>query len=126
MRRWLIVLGLIALAAGAVAAYALVRAEESQDEAAQKDRVAQLERALEGRIVQVDKRLARTSEELDNQERRLRRAGEESDVAQLDRRLRRLEDDVTDAIDAAADSGASLDRFDRRLTALERRVRRRR
>ena len=126
MRRWLVLLGLIALAAGAVAAYALIQADESQDEAAEKGRVVQLERTLAGRIAQVDKRLARTSEEIDNQERRLRRAGEEADVAQLDRRLRRLENDVTDAIDAAADSGQALDRFERRLDALDRRVRRRR
>ncbi len=126
VRRWLVLLGVIALAAGAVAAYALIQADESQDEAAEKGRVVQLERTLAGRIAQVDKRLARTSEEIDNQERRLRRTGEEADVAKLDRRLRRLENDVTDAIDAAADSGQALDRFERRLDALDRRVRRRR
>ncbi len=126
VRRWLVLLGLIALAAGAVAAYALIQADESQDEAAEKSRVVQLERTLAGRIAQVDKRLARTSEEIDNQERRLRRAGEEADVAQLDRRLRRVENDVTDAVDAAADTGQALDRFERRLDALDRRVRRRR
>ena len=124
LRRWLVVLGLLALLAAGVAAYALVEANESESEAADEDRVTVLERSLDRRIEEMDKRLASTGAEIDKQERRLRAAGEESDVAQLDRRLRRVEDDATDAVEAAADAGEGLRRVERTLGALRREVRR--
>ena len=124
VRRWLVLLGIIAVLAAGAAAYAVVKANESESEAADEDRVVLLERALDRRIAETDKRLARTSAEIDKQERRLRRTGEESDVAQLDRRLRRVEDDATDAVEAAASAGGRLGRIERRLAALRRDVRR--
>ena len=124
VRRWLVVLGLIAVLAAAAAAFALVEADESESEAADEDRVTVLERSLERRIAEMDTRLARTSAEIDKQERRLRGAGEESDIAQLDRRLRRVENDSTDAIEAAADAGEGLREVERALAALRREVRR--
>ena len=124
VRRWLVVLGLIAVLAAAAAAFALVEANESEREAADEDRVTVLERSLERRLAEMDTRLARTSAEIDKQERRLRRAGEESDVVQLDRRLRRVENDSTDAVEAAADAGEGLREVERALAALRREVRR--
>ena len=126
LRRWLLLLGLLAVVATGVAAYALLRAEDSQRDSADQGRVTALERRLQRRIVEVDKRLARTGEEADvnRLERRLRRTGEGSDVTKLDRRLRRVENDVSDAVDGAADSGRALLRLDRRLDALSRDVRR--
>ena len=124
LRRWLALLGLIAVLAAAAAAFALIKWNESENEAADEDRVVLIERALDRRIAAVDNRLARTSAEIDSQEKRLRRAGEESDVAKLDRRLRRVENDTSDAVEAAADAGEALAGIERRLGRLAREVRR--
>lgn len=124
IRRWLVIVGLISVLAAAAAAFAVIKANESESEAADEDRLMLLERSLDRRIAAMDKRLARTSAEIDNQERRLRRAGEESDVAKLDRRLRRVENDTTDAVEAAADAGKGLAGIERRLDELSREVRR--
>ena len=124
LRRWLVIVGLISVLAAAAAAFAVIKADESESEAADEDRVMLLERSLDRRIAAMDKRLARTSAEIDNQERRLGRAGEESDVANLDRRLRRVENDTADAVEAAADAGKGLAAIDRRLDELSRDVRR--
>ena len=123
MRRWLGLLGLISVLSAGVAVFALIKANESESEAADEDRVVLLERSIDRRGAEIDKRLARTNAEIDNQERRLRRAGEETDVAKLDRRLRRVEDDATDAVQAAADAGKEIVRVERRLAALSREVR---
>jgi hypothetical protein len=126
VRRWLVVLGAIAVVASAVAVFALVRADESESESADKDRVGLLERSLQQRIAEVDRRLGKTPTESETNkiERRLRRTSEETDVARLDRRLRRVEDDLTDAVGGAADAGKGLVRVQRRLDALAREVRR--
>ena len=124
MRRWLIVLGLISVLAAGVAVFAVIKANESNSEAADKDRLVLLERSLDRRLAEVDNRLNRTGSEIDSQEGRLRRAGEESDVAKLDRRLRRVENDSTDAVEAAADAGKGLAGIERRLAALTREVQR--
>ena len=124
LRRWLVLLGLISLLAAAGAAFAVVKANESENEAADEDRLALLERSLDRRIAAMDKRLATTNAQINEQQRRLRRAGEESDVARLDRRLRRVENDSADAVEAAADASDELGRIERRLAALRRDVRR--
>lgn len=124
LRRWLVVLGVISLLAAGAAAFAVIRAEESTSEAADEDRLVRLERSLDRRMAAIDERLARTSSEIDKQEARLRRTGEETDVAQLDRRLRRVENDTTDAVEAAADAGEGLRQLERRVDALSREVRR--
>jgi len=125
VRRWLILLGLIAVAAIGVAAFALIRGAESDEESADRDRVVVLERQLKQRLAQVDRRLRGTSEESDvnKLERRVRRSGEESDVVRLDRRLRRLEGDLVDAVDGAADANQGLGRLARRVDGLSRAVR---
>lgn len=125
VRRWLILLGLIAVVAVGVAAFALIRGAESDEESADRDRVVVLERQLKQRLAQLDRRLRGTSEESDvnKLERRVRRTGEESDVRRLDRRLRRLEGDLVDAVDQAADANQGLGRLARRVDGLSRDVR---
>ena len=132
VRRWLIALGLIAVVAVGVAAFALIRASKSDEESADRDRVVVLERQLKAGdaqkfdvLAQVDRRLRGTSEESDvNQlERRVRRSGEESDVVRIDRRLRRLERDLVDAVDGAAGANQGLGRVARRVDGLSREVR---
>lgn len=124
LRRWLIVLGVVSLLAAAAAAFAVVKADESESEAADEDRLEAVERSFDRRLAQLDERLERTGNEIDKQETRLRRTGEESDVAQLDRRLRRVENDLTDAVDAAAESGEGLREVERSVAELRREVRR--
>ena len=117
MRRWLVILGVIATVAVAVAIYAAIQASESEEEKADRARVVVLERQLRD----VEGRLGKASEESDV--RRLQRSGaEESDVAKLDRRLRRVEDDMTDVADSSADTGRAVNRLDQRLDVLSRRI----
>ena len=125
VRRWLVVLGLVAIVATAVAIYALLRADDSESRSADKQRVAVLERTLNRRTDALDKRLNKTSSssETNRIERRLRNTGEESDVAKLDRRLRRVENDLTDAVGGAANAGKGLVGVQRRLDRIERRIR---
>ncbi|MDQ3721157.1 MAG: hypothetical protein M3350_10335 [Actinomycetota bacterium] len=125
VRRWLVVLGLIAVVAVGVAAFALLRANDSEEQSADRDRVVVLERQLKQRLAQVDRRLRGTSEEsdVDKLERRVRRSGEESDVTKLDRRIRRVESDLVDAVEGAADANQGLGRVARRLDGLSRDVR---
>ena len=125
VRRWLVVLGLVAVVATAVAVYALLRADDSESRAADKQQVAVLERTLNQRTGAIDKRLNKTSSssETNRIERRLRNTGEESDVAKLDRRLRRVENDLNDAVGGAASAGKGLANVQRRLDRIERRIR---
>ena len=118
VRRWLIVLGVIAVAAIGVAVYSIVRSGESADE----DRAEALEQRLNA--VEREARGAEEESDVERLEGRVRRAGEESDIARLDRRLRRVERDVVDAVDASADTGRALQRLDQRVDRLERRRRR--
>jgi len=120
VRRWLVLLGALALIATGVAVYALVRGEESADQ----QRVDQLERRLAGA------------------ERQLGQAGEESEVtrlervkadaadlrrlsgqlSRLDQRVRRAEGDVVDAVDTAASGGRGISRLERQIGELSTRL----
>jgi len=120
VRRWLVLLGALALIATGVAVYALVRGEESADQ----QRVDQLERRLAGA------------------ERQLGQAGEESEVtrlervkadaadlrrlsgqlSRLDQRVRRAEGDVVDAVDTAASGGRGISRLERQIGELSTRI----
>ena len=129
VRRWLVLLGVIAVAASAVAAYALIKAGESADQ----ERVNSLESSLREANTQLKRANRQRELERLETERRLGSTSEESDVAKIDRRLRGVERNVVDAVDAAADNGRALsrvgdrvggvaDRIDRvadRLTAVE-------
>lgn len=125
VRRWLVVLGTVALLATAVAVYALLRADDSESRSADKQSVATLERTFNQRNRAIDKRLDKKSSsgETNRIERRLRGTGEESDVAKLDRRLRRVENDLTDAVSGAASAGKGLVTVQRRLDRIERQIR---
>ena len=118
VRRWLVLLGVLAVAASAVALYSILRSEQSAD----SDRVDLLEQRLDD----ADRQLRGASEESDVRrlERRVRRAGEETDVQRLDRRLRRVERDVVDALDTSADAGRALRRVQSQIDSLKRRRRR--
>ncbi len=118
LRRWLAVLGTLAVVVAAVAVYALVTTDDSAD----GDDVASLEK----RLANAEKQLGAASEESDirDVERRLRRTGEEADVRVLDRRITRLENDVVEALDAGVDRGRAVNRLTERVEALSREVRR--
>ena len=98
-----------AIAASAIALIALLRDDEPEADPAARSRTAVLERQLNRRI--------------DELEERVRRTGEESDVAKLDRRLRRTEADVVDAVDGASDATEGLTRLDDQIDGLRRRMR---
>lgn len=123
LRRWLALLGALAVLATVVAIYALLQNEDSAD----KGRVNQLERRLD----EAQQRLQRTGEESDVeklQESNARQA-EENDVrrvsqqlTRLDRRLRRVERDVVDAVDTAAGTGRAVEQAKDRTDSLNGRV----
>ena len=108
LRRWVVTLGLLTLAALAVAIIALLRSNESDRQSADRRDVRVLVRALDDRLDQV--------------EERSRRASEESDAARLDRRLRRVEDDLAASVDGAADANQGVVRLQRRLDRVARDV----
>jgi hypothetical protein len=120
VRRWLVMLGLITVIAFGLAAYAVIKAQESEEESADRDRVAALAATLQDRLARLDRQQRRASEETDV--RRLERQAQ-LDISKLDRRLRRIEDDVTDSVDAAGENGDAIGRLDERLDRLERRGR---
>ena len=110
VRRWLVVIGILSLLGTAVAVFALVKAYEAEQQAADRERVAQLERTLR----------ARAGEEADvaRLEREVRRRAEESDVARLDRRVRQLQGQLSSIQDAAADTEGSVDDLSGRVADL--------
>lgn len=120
VRRWLIVLGLLAVMAAGVAAFALVKAYEAEDQAADQERVAALERSLERRLDELQAALRRAGdkEDIARLQREVRRKGDASDLTRLDRRLNNLDDDVTTALDDSADTARALSRLNRRVAQL--------
>ena len=121
LRRWLAVMTAIALVAVGVAVYAVIKANDSAD----RERVEVLENALSERLRAVDRELQTAEEESDVEklEGRVRGSAEERDVSRIDRRLRRKESDVVEALDASADTGRGLARLERREDRLARRRR---
>lgn len=123
VRRWLALLGALAVIATGIAIFALLRGGDSADEG----RVAQLER----RLTDAQRQLRRTGEETDvnKVERNQRTKAEETDIRRLgtqlgriDRRLRRVEGDVVDAVDTAASTGRGVSRLEDRLNGVSTRV----
>ena len=123
VRRWLVLLGTLAVIATAVAVYALVANGDSADE----QRVEQLER----RLADAERRLGRAGEESDvtKLEQLQRTKAEEADVRRLsgrldrvDTRVGRVERDVVDAVDSAAGTGRAVNRISERLDELTARV----
>ncbi len=118
MRRWLVLLGVLAVAASAVAAYALIQTDESADQ----ERVNSLGRNLREANAQLERANRERDLERRELERRLGSTSEESDVAKIDRRLRGVERDVVDALDATADSGRALSRLGDRIDSISDRL----
>ena len=108
LRRWVVALGLLSLAALAVAVIALLRAEEREREPARDPDARVLVRELDDRVERLDERV--------------RRSSEESDTSRLDRRLRRVEENLTEAVDGAADASTGVVRLQRRIDDLARDV----
>ena len=107
VRRWLVVIGITAVLGTAIGIFALVKAYESEQQAADRERVVQLERTLRANLAE----LARLGREL-------RRRAEEADVARVDRRLRSLEAQFSSIQDAAADTQSSVDNLSNRVSDL--------
>ena len=118
VRRWLVLLGVLAVAAAAVAAYALIEAGESAD----AERVNSLEASLRDARAEAKRTNRQLELERVELERRLSSTSEESDVAKIDRRLRGVERDVVDAVEASGDNRRALTRVNDRLDALSDRL----
>ena len=118
VRRWLVLLGVLALAAAAVAAYALIEAGESAD----ADRVNALEASLRDARADVKRTNRQLELERVELERRLATTSEEADVAKLERRLRRVERDVADVVESSADNDTATGRINDRLDTLSDRL----
>ena len=118
VRRWLVVLGVLAIAAAAVAAYAVIQAGESAD----ADRVNALEADLRDARAEVKRTNRQLELERVELERRLSSTSEEADVAKIDRRLRRVERDVVDVVKESGDNSEALERINARLDALADRI----
>jgi hypothetical protein len=100
LRRWLIVVGVWAVAATAIAVFALVKADEA-DDAGREQAAGDLGRVQR----QLDSRL-------DDVERRMEDAPTSADLSMLDDRLAEIED-------GAGQTGEDIDRLSGRLDDLE-------
>ena len=120
VRRWLVVIGVLAALGTAIGIFALVKAFESEQEAAERERVVQLERTLRSNLADLQDALSRTGEETDIARlgREVRRRAEEGDVARVDRRLRRLEGQLGSVQQAASDTQRSVDGLSNRVSNL--------
>jgi predicted nuclease with TOPRIM domain len=108
LRRWLIVAGVWAMAATAIAIIALVvanRADDDEDLARTSGRVAQVRRDLNQR--------------LDELEQRIGELATSEDVSNLDTRLKRLEDDAGQASDRVERLSGRVDDLQSQVEALE-------
>ncbi len=118
LRTGLMLLGVVALLALGVAAWALLESDDNAD----KDRVGSLERRVQGTSSELDQDEAQRQKKTRQLERRLRAASEESDIRKLKQRLRVVEGNAVDAVDAASDSTQALSRIERRLNQISARV----
>jgi TolA-binding protein len=107
LRRWLIVAGVWAVAATALAVFALIQANE-EDEAGRQEAAGQLERVQR----QLDERI-------DGLEGRIENLPTAEDVSNLDERLGQLEDDASRAVQNAERLGGRLDELEGRVDQLE-------
>ena len=114
MRRWVALLGVVALAAAALAVYALLRADEVDGDAADRDRVA----ALEDRLDTVQRQLANVSSTTELRQIQSRIAGQADHLRRLDRQLANTRDDVKDAEKPDEDTTKQLTDLDKRLDTL--------
>ena len=99
VRRWLSIIGVLAVVGTGLAAYAVVRASGS----AESDRVA----ALDRRLTSLERKASEESD-VARLQRELRGTSRKSEVNAVDRRVNRLQREVVDATKtaAAADKGS--------------------
>lgn len=112
LRRWVAVAGVWALAATAVALIALLDddgdAEQREDRGQVAADLGELQRSLDERLGEL--------------ERRVRDSASGEDLQRLDQRLQELEDDVSSASAAAADAGDAAEALGNRVDDLESRL----
>jgi septal ring factor EnvC (AmiA/AmiB activator) len=108
LRRWLLVAGVWAVAATAIAVIALIQAN--------KDDSAKIGEQTASQIGRVQKEL---NKRLDDVEARLSDLAPSSDVAKLDRRLKKVEDDLSKATTKLDKTGAQVDDLKTKVDDLE-------
>ena len=104
MRRWLLVAGVWAVAATAIAVIALIQANE--------DDSAKIGEQTASQVGKVQREL---TQRLDDIESQLNDLAPSSDISRLDKRLKKVEDDVSKAT-------TKLDKLSGRVDDLEKRV----
>jgi septal ring factor EnvC (AmiA/AmiB activator) len=107
-RRWLLVAGVWAVAATAIAVIALVQAN--------KDDTAKIGEQTASQVGRVQKEL---DKRLDEVESKLADLAPSSDVARLDKRLKKVEEDATKATDKLDKLGGRVDDLETRVDDLE-------
>jgi septal ring factor EnvC (AmiA/AmiB activator) len=108
LRRWLLVAGVWAVAATAIAVIALIQAN--------KDDSAKIGQETASQIGRVQKDL---NKRLDDVEARLSNLAPSSDVAKLDRRLQKVEDDLSKATTKLDKTSAQVDDLKTKVDDLE-------
>jgi septal ring factor EnvC (AmiA/AmiB activator) len=108
LRRWLLVAGVWAVAATAIAVIALVQAN--------KDDTAKIGEQTASQVGRVQKEL---DKRLDEVESKLADLAPSSDVARLDKRLKKVEEDATKATDKLDKLGGRVDDLETRVDDLE-------
>lgn len=116
LRRWLAVVGTLAVIATVVAAYALLRAHDANRNSASRARVA----ALNGRIDRTEARLARDESGIRQLEQRIRGKSNRADVRALDRRIAKLQSSVSSANTRSRSNDTATQALSRRIDTLSR------
>jgi septal ring factor EnvC (AmiA/AmiB activator) len=111
LRRWLIVAGIWAVAATAIGVIAFVEARDAKDDSTSRATQADIDRVRD-----------RLREDIDELGTRVDGLPTQSEVSQLESRIRKAQRDTTKATDDAADGKADANRALRRLDDLEPRV----
>ena len=118
LRRWLTIVGLVALTALGVAGYSLFRSAD-KDETERQSRVnRERAEALDRRLDQAETRLRRAGEESDVSSLQRRLADQEADTARLERALAKARSDASEATAGAADQEDAIRELDDRTQEL--------
>ncbi len=118
LRRWLTIVGLVALTALGVAAYSLVRAADDGEAERQSRTNRERAEALDRRLDQAETRLGRAGEETDVTSLQQRLADQETDTTRLERALARARSDASDATAGARDREDAIRELDDRTQEL--------
>jgi hypothetical protein len=118
LRRWLTLIGVLALIATGVAVWALVKVQQVDDRAADSDRVS----ALAAQVHVLERRVRRASQASDvaRLDQRLAAKSDKVDVRALDRRLTRVEKSASSASRGGRDATTQVNTLQRRVDSLAR------